>query len=485
MKKVLLGLLGLIVVAVAALFIVPPLLSWDFVKERAAVAVKEATGRDLTVETLSLSLLPSVSAELKGVTLSNGPGMTSAQMLSMDSLQLEMGLFPLIGKSIDVQLLRLSGLKVSLEKNAQGQANWEFPAQPKSRESTGKPGTAAGGFDWQVALGDVRLENSSITYIDQISGQQIEIIDLGVAATLPNFASPLDVIGSFELNGERVDLNLGVETPKTLAEGAPAKIDASIASNHLNLASALTLSQQPQAGLDGGAELDIASVAALLSWLDQPLPEGQPDPGPVKIAASFNTEGNVVVLEEAIVSGDALDARAKGRFETGGGLTKIALQLESSVLDIDRYLPPPSDTGAAKRHADHSGAHRHEGGLAGLSGEPIDLSGLKGTEADISISMNGIRAGGYEVGGIDFQTTLKEGRLLAELSRLELYGGRVTGKVSLDGSGDLLDFTSDLKIDNVDLGRLSAVGAAGDPPVAGVASGVISAAAKGRSPRAL
>ena len=45
-----------------------------------------------------------------------------------------------------------------------------------------------------------------------------------------------------------------------------------------------------------------------MGWLQQPLPDDQPDPGPLNVSAVFKTEGEKVVLEEALISGDALDA---------------------------------------------------------------------------------------------------------------------------------------------------------------------------------
>ena len=63
MKKALLVVVALLVVLVAALFVVPPLMG-DFVKGRVVTAVKEATGRDLQIDRLDFTLLPSITVEL-------------------------------------------------------------------------------------------------------------------------------------------------------------------------------------------------------------------------------------------------------------------------------------------------------------------------------------------------------------------------------------------------------------------------------------
>ena len=124
MKKLLLGLLGLLVILVAALFVVPPMLG-GVVKERAVAAVKEATGRELVIGDLSLSVFPSISITVRDLSLSNAAGLPSPEMVTLGSLELEMGLFPLLGSSVEVNKLALADLGLFLEVGDDGRANWD------------------------------------------------------------------------------------------------------------------------------------------------------------------------------------------------------------------------------------------------------------------------------------------------------------------------------------------------------------------------
>src|SRR3546814_18766265 len=47
-----------------------------------------------------------------------------------------------------------------------------------------------------------------------------------------------------------------------------------------------TLFRSSPAGLDGKVNLDIPSIGRLAAWLGQPLDPKQPDPGPLKVAAT-------------------------------------------------------------------------------------------------------------------------------------------------------------------------------------------------------
>jgi AsmA protein len=493
MKKVLIGLVVVLVLVVAALFVAPPMLGNSLVKSRIIDGVKEATGRDLQIGDVSLAVLPAVEVSISDLRLANADNMPSPEMLSLGRLDLELALFPLIGKEIIVERLVISDLTVALEVNEAGAANWIFPGdRPGDREvEHGDMEDRADRADGlplaNLRLGDVRLENASFAYRDLTSGQSIEASDFNLTAELSDIAAKLALTGGLVLNGKPIDIDVSVDSPQALMTGEPAKIAAAITSELVSLRSDLDLAQRPQPAVDGDATIEIGSVGALLAWLEQPLPEDQPDPGPVRLAASFKTEGAKVLLQEAVIEGEALDLKADGSFESIDGLNKVALTVESGVLDIDRYLPPPAaDAPAAmKTQADGDARRSRRSPMEAIPDDPIDLSVLKQTEADIKIAMAGIKAAGYEVGALALTLKITGGKLQLDLNELALYGGGMTGTLGLDASGEGLGVEADFGLDQVDLGALSAVARAGEAPVAGIASGRLTASGRGATPRAL
>ncbi|MEE8225872.1 MAG: AsmA family protein, partial [Kiloniellales bacterium] len=416
MKKILIGLVVILVIVVGALFAVPPMIGNSLVKPRIVEAVKEATGRDLQIGDVSLAVLPSVSVSITDLRLANAEGASAPEMVSLGRLDLDLQLFPLISKEIMVDRLVISDLAASLEVNEAGVPNWAFEGAADADEPEAAEVDEEGAPLGDLRLGDVRLENARLSYADLTSGQTIEASDVNLAAALPNIAGKLSLTGDLTLNEKTVAIDLGVESPQALMTGQPAKLTAAIRSELIELQSDLRLAQRPQPSVDGNATITIGSVGALLAWLEQPLPADQPDPGPVKLAATFKTEGAKVILEEAVVEGEALDLKAHGSFESEGGVNKVVLVLESDVLDIDRYLPPPAPGAVApeaeKEQAEVGGARR-EYPLKAIPDEPIDLTLLKQTEADITIAIAGIKAAGYEVGKLAFTAQLAGGKLQA------------------------------------------------------------------------
>ena len=94
------------------------------------------------------------------------------------------------------------------------------------------------------------------------------------------------------------------------------------------------------------------------------------------IHAVLTADGAMATLETATIKGEFLDVEASGSVDASGDITKIVLTVETGVLDIDRYLPPPSDT--PRQHGDMSSmrGEPHDA-MAGISDEPFDLSGLR------------------------------------------------------------------------------------------------------------
>ena len=487
MKKLLIGLVVVLVLVVAALFVAPPLLGNSLVKSRIIDGVKEATGRDLEIANLSLSLLPNIEVSLRDLRLANAANMPSPEMLKLGRLDLELALFPLIGKEVLVERLVISDLTVALEVNEAGEANWIFPGDREAEhgDMEDRADRADGVPLANLRLGDVRLENARFVYRDLTSGQAIEASDFNLTAELSDIAAKLTLTGGLVLNGKPIDIDVSVDTPQALMTGEPAKLVAAITSELINLRSDLDLAQRPQPAVDGDATVEIGSVGALLAWLDQPLPEDQPDPGPVRLAASFKTEGAKVLLQEAVIEGEALDLKADGSFESIDGLNKLVLTVESGVLDIDRYLPPPAADAPAAMETQADGDARRRPPMEAIPDDPIDLSGLKQLEADVKIALAGIKAAGYEVGALALTVRSAGGKLQLDLSELALYGGGVTGTLGLDASGEGLGVEADFGLDQVDLGALTAVASAGEAPVAGIASGRLTASGSGATPRAL
>ena len=98
-------------------------------------AVKSSTGRDLALNgpiRLKPSLWPTL--EMRDVALSNPPGFSRPQMATLDRLDLQLALLPLLHSRVEIDRLVLGKPDILLETNAQGQPNFGNQQQPYQQQ---------------------------------------------------------------------------------------------------------------------------------------------------------------------------------------------------------------------------------------------------------------------------------------------------------------------------------------------------------------
>ena len=131
------------------------------------------------------------------------------------------------------------------------------------------------------------------------------------------------------------------------------------------------------------------------------------------------------------------------------------------MLDLNPYLPPEQPAGQNRG----SGAPASAGSAGGKpaddwSDDPIDLAGLKAADADLTLSVGGIKVRKIEVGKSALKVVLKDAKLAADLTELNLYEAKGNGRLVLDGSGSSAGLQSTLKLAGLQIAPL--LGAAAD-----------------------
>ncbi len=125
--KLLAFVVGGVIVAVAVVLVAVWLLvNPNHYKDKIAAAVKQATGRDLILEgDIKLSVFPWVALELGPASLGNPAGFGGQPFVSFRHAAIRARLLPLIRERLEIGRVEIDGLDVRLQKNAQGQGNWE------------------------------------------------------------------------------------------------------------------------------------------------------------------------------------------------------------------------------------------------------------------------------------------------------------------------------------------------------------------------
>jgi uncharacterized protein involved in outer membrane biogenesis len=179
-------------------------------------AVQRATGRTLTISgpiRLKLSLTPTLAAS--DLSLANPEGYADPSLLTLDQVEAQIALIPLLRHQVDVLNLKLSGLRLYLERNAAGQADWNFsnaasPPDANPPTAVSQPANAASHY--KFALESVALDNGQIVIRPQGPAQPDTIQLTRLTGQAASLTAPLHLSGSAAIGNTPLTLQ-GVVGP--------------------------------------------------------------------------------------------------------------------------------------------------------------------------------------------------------------------------------------------------------------------------------
>lgn len=504
MRKWLIGIACVIVVIVAALFLVPFLIPTETYKGQIIERVQSVTGRTLALNgPISLSVLPNFALTVSDVAFGNAPGASAKNMATFGKLQLQVQPIALLSGKLVIDSFVLVDPVIALEIDKQGRPNWQFaaaPGQPAGAAAPAPPATKpgappAGGSSGspldQIHLGDIRLVNGTITYFDARSGQKQQVDKIDAKLSLPDLASPMQLSGNADWNGKTVKVALDLAQPRQLLSGAKTAMTLKLSSPAVNFDFKGDVASAAEVKLDGDTTLDIPSLRELASWAGGSLPPTSGGLGPLKITGKLDLAGARVKFAGAQIALDAIKATGDLAVDASGQKPYLKGALDIDKLDLNPYLPPEQPAAAGKPSATPtasgappSSAPAPATASAGWSDQPIDVSGLKTANADFALTVGGIVFKKITIGKSALTLQLKDSRLAADLTQMQLYEGGGKGAVRLDAAGAVpaLDANFDLaKVqaqpllrDMMDFERLS-----------GNANGNVAVTAHGKSQREL
>jgi AsmA protein len=268
LKYGLLGLGGIVVLAVAGAVAFALTFDPNRYKSDIERLAKEQTGRTLSIKgDIKMAFWPSLGADVAGVTFSERAA--NQDFLSFDSAHASVKLMPLLHGQYIVDSVKLSGLKAHIVKGKDGRYNFsdlvESEKKPaaEAKQSPETKSTTPVVFD----VGSISIDRSSIVYSDLQAGQEYALEDVKLKtgriaqdaegklefATLakrkaPPLQAKLSLDGKYRLKGGTLSADVTaklddstIKTKFTLAE--PYEFEASI--DKLNLDRYLGAAEKP------------------------------------------------------------------------------------------------------------------------------------------------------------------------------------------------------------------------------------------------
>lgn len=476
LKIIGIAVLVTVVLVVGAAIALPMLIDPQDIKDELSARVQEKTGRELSIPgEVELSVFPWLGASLGEVSLGNAPGFSAPVFARTSKVDVRVKLMPLLDRRVEMDTVVVHGLTLNLERDEQGNANWDDLAakgRGDAAGSTASPGAAAQGSGAKgstlaaLSVGGLDVRDGTLSYSDVRAGQSYTVrnLTLKTGSLSLNAGQSMDLELGFDLNSTsppmdgRVSATASVSLDQSAALatiaglvlnadlqgatlpggalsatlGADAELDLdkqtlavrNLRAQVLDLIATGTLNAT---GLDEApafsGDLDVAefSPRKLLEGLGQSVP-ATADPQVLSRAAlstkfsgsadALNLEPLRVTLDQSTLSGKA------GVSNFAKPAIRFALLLDA--IDVDAYLPPGEQAPAAS-----------PGVAAGKAGE-LPLDTLRALDASGSIKAGKVKVAKLALSDVTLTLAAKDGLLRMNPLTASLYGGSYAGNIALD-----------------------------------------------------
>ncbi|MEI7711150.1 MAG: AsmA family protein [Rhodospirillales bacterium] len=429
---------GLLTVLAIAIGLGIALFDPDAQKPRIIAAVKQATGRDLKIQGrigLALSLRPTI--EIADATLSNPPGFSRPDMLSIGKIDLQVALIPLLSKRIEIDRLIVSKPDVRLETDAKGNPNWVFtpPEKPVAAPSAAVAGSPNKAEPMAFAIGTLRLEDSIFSYRNGKSGQLDVVRAKRIETATAAIDAPLHLTAAFELEGTEITLTadtgpLARLTGQTPGDAWPVKLAVTAAGAKIG-AEGTIADPLSGAGLNIALNADIPDLGALGKLAKMDLPRIAALVLSAKIAADPKGPAHGMALRDLKLASSVGDIAGDLAIVFGPptGLTGV---LQSQKIDLDALMPPEPSKGAAT--PGNAGATAAAGAKSKwlIPDRPLPFGQMQLIDGNLQAKIGTLRFGGADYKSIEAHAVLKDSVLTLDPAKADTPQGHVALTLTAD-----------------------------------------------------
>ena len=439
--KILGALIALLILAVVLLV---TLVSPNQFKPHIEAAAKEQ-GIALHMGDLGWAFWPSIGVSLADITVA-AVETPEKPIAELKNASLMLALMPLFRGEFQVDHVAVDGAQIHLAVDKQGKGNWEALSQSSTPESSEKAqvqsqtqSQASEAKPLNLEVEKISLTNSALDYHDEKTGQIINLRDLNIVLTGVNTqGNPFDAQLSWLL--ELVQAN----TDKLQVKGElNNRVTLDKEFNNLQLDDGrlrLTLTQKSSADIALDYQLAVKDLQKDMSYQGKlQLPSLNVRQVLAALGTSLDTANSDALKQVALstaIQGDtkqvALDdlqlTLDKTRFTGNLAVTDLAtsalkLKLTGDSINVDDYLPPPSETPAAAQQA------------AATEDTPLPLEALRGLNLDAEFALANMRFNKMALSNIDLSVNAKNGVIRQKLSA-NAYQGDIQFNSNTDARTD-------------------------------------------------
>lgn len=317
MRKLLVGLVILVVLIIGGLAVVPSLVPSSVYKEKIQAQLTKELERDVTIDgEVKVSVFPSIRAKTDRVVIANPEGFSDAPFVAMDGLEAKIKLLPLFSKRVEIASFKLKNPQINLEKKSDGTSNWVFGAPseaPTTEPTTGpfKRDGRYGNIDPEIGL--FSIENGAISYADATTSTNYDLKDVNLAFTLPSLSKTVKIDGNVIFNDQPADLKLTLDSPRRFLDGKNAPVSFSLETQFTKLSAKGTFLESENIAFNFDLDGEVSDMAKLLTYVPQDIPAASLV-DTAKLSGTYSFDGTVLSAKDADITatGDGLNVAFAG-----------------------------------------------------------------------------------------------------------------------------------------------------------------------------
>lgn len=367
-------------------------------------------GREVRIaEDLQPRFFPNLGVRTGAFVIANRTD--GAVIVSGEGLSVGIDFLSLFSGSIDVKEITLVSPTLTLSKAADGSNNWSDANQ---EDDDGGSRTDAA-FSHDLSIAGLSIQNGTVRFRDETSGQEMLFEDVNVSAEMPNAEASLTASIDFVTNGQLVEGDVEIASLPQLLAGdmTGIAIKAQTGGNRVSFAGDFSY----KGDLEGDLVADLPSPEVLMA-----LSGGAKTHLPAEILP-IAASGAFSMTPEAI-------GIAGGEYRLGpnhfqGSVTValtdlpfVSAQISAGALNLS-FLS--ADEGSA-----NAGASAADG--KGWSTDPIDASALGLLNADIRLDAASIDLGTTMMQNVAATLVIDDARAVANILHAQAFGGALAGQ---------------------------------------------------------
>jgi len=450
----------IVVAAFAALLVVVYIIaaSYDYNKLKPMItdAVKNFTGRDLTVGgdvDLTIGFPPSL--EVADIAFQNASWGSEPQMARLKKLRVQVAVLPLLKGNLKINNLLLVEPVFLLETGKSGQSNLDFDV-PTKAEAPRAESKTGGQSQTRFALEEIELKDGRIAYKDHRSGQTeiVELTALDLKKPLFGDGADIDIKGSYNKAPFELSGNIGLLSALKTEKKWPLKIEARAVKTIISAEGSI---QDPTAAR--GIDLKLNVEGEDLAEIGKLTGKSLAVKGPFKLSGHLvsPTDREVAVSDLLVVLGESR-IQGKLKFTRTAKRPHIEAILTAEKLDLRPLLAAdkPADDGqpAAGARKQPAAAGSTEDKV--FPGTPLKADALLLVDATAQLKAARILTPRLAFDDFLVDLALKDGVLnVKQLKAGGEKGGKLTAtmKMAAQKSGAKLNLKLD--IEELDLGNMA------------------------------